>query len=270
MMKNLLLAAILLVAVAGCKKDYDKIDKDRIEEYLKAKGITAQKTDSGVYYVIEKEGTGNKPKDDSEVTVNYKGYLLNDEEFDKGDSIYFYLNQVIPGWRDGLKEFKEGSSGKIFIPSSLAYGSSGSGSIPANEPVGFDIKLLGIDLVDKANKKEIRDYANKKGWKLDSLDSGLYYVIENQGTGINPTASSYVTVSYKGYFTDEKIFDGSTATFGLNNVIEGWRLGIPLFKKGGKGKLLIPSRLGYGSYGSNSGKIAPGKVLIFDIELIDF
>ncbi len=270
-MKNLLLATLLVFMAWGCKKDVQKADNERIEEYLTAKGLTASKTASGVYYVIEKEGTGSKPvANDAEVTVNYKGYFLDDKVFDKNDSVYFQLNQVIQGWSDGLKEFKTGTTGKLFIPSALAYGSTGSGAIPADEPVAFDIKLLGIDLVTNANRKEIKAYAAKKGWKLDSLASGLYYVIDTPGTGANPTASSTVVVSYKGYFTDETVFDGSTITIALNNVIKGWQQGIPLFKKGGKGKLLIPSKLGYGSSGSGSGKIGPGKVLIFDIDLIDF
>lgn len=268
-MKKIIILALVGLLFNACKKDYDKIDKERIEEYLKNKGLTAQQTSSGVYYIIEKEGTGQKPADDAEITVKYKGYTLDDKVFDKSDSTYFYLNQVIQGWQDGLKEFKVGSTGKIFIPSSLAYGSSGvPGYIDENEPIAFDVTLKGIDLVHEANKKEIREYAAKKGWKLDSLASGLYYVIDNLGTGTtNPTANSTVYVDYKGYFTNEKVFDGKTISISLNNVIQGWRLGIPLFRKGGKGKLLIPARLGYGT---GSSTIPAGKVLIFDIELIDF
>jgi FKBP-type peptidyl-prolyl cis-trans isomerase FkpA len=267
-MKKLLFLALLFSTISACKKDYDKIDKDRIETYLKDKGLTAQKTASGVYFIIEKEGTGAKPVDASEIAVKYKGYTLDDKEFDKGDSLIINLSQTIVGWQDGMKEFKKGSSGKILIPSSLAYASTGAGPIGANEPVVFDIKLLDIDVTERANKKELKAYAAKKGWKLDSLASGLFYVIDLPGTGENPTINSKVTVTYKGYTSDDKVFDGTTSTFPLSNVIKGWQQGIPLFKKGGKGKLLIPSKLAYGIQGS--GNIKPRQPIIFDVELIDF
>ena len=72
-----------------------------------------------------------------------------------------------------------------------------------------------------------------------------------------------------GYFLDEKEFDsGVNSEFGLFQVIEGWQIGIPKFGKGGKGKLLVPSRLGYGS--KARGSIPANSTLIFDIELLDW
>jgi len=109
--------------------------------------------------------------------------------------------------------------------------------------------------------------------ELDAMHigSGLYYVDEETGTGENPDPSSTVRVSYKGYFTDGQVFDQSSGeagiTFGLNQVIQGWTMGIPFFKEGGRGKLLIPSGLAYGS--SPRSGIPANSVLIFDIHLIE-
>ena len=125
-----------------------------------------------------------------------------------------------------------------------------------------------IDYV-ATNEKEIVDYIAKNKLTATKTDSGLYYVVNEAGTGIQPTASSNVTVAYKGYFTNGSIFDQSNASgisFGLNQVIRGWTEGIPYFKEGGNGVLLIPSHLGYGSNGS--GPIPGGSVLIFDVKLI--
>jgi FKBP-type peptidyl-prolyl cis-trans isomerase len=119
------------------------------------------------------------------------------------------------------------------------------------------------------NEKEIVDYIAKNKLTATKTDSGLYYVINEAGTGAQPTASSNVTVAYKGYFTNGNVFDQSNAagiSFGLNQVIKGWTEGIPYFKEGGNGVLLIPSHLGYGSNGS--GPIPGGSVLIFDVKLI--
>ena len=129
----------------------------------------------------------------------------------------------------------------------------------ASKPVDYTVQ----------NEKEIVDYIAKNNLTATKTDSGLYYVINEAGTGAQPTASSNVTVAYKGYFTNGNTFDQSNAagiSFGLNQVIKGWTEGIPYFKEGGNGVLLIPSHLGYGSNGS--GPIPGGSVLVFDVKLI--
>lgn len=75
----------------------------------------------------------------------------------------------------------------------------------------------------------------------------MYYVIPNPGSGVNPTATSNVTLAYKGYFTNTSVFDQSSAAgipFGLNQVIKIWIEGIQYFKPGGNGVLLVPAHLG--------------------------
>lgn len=119
------------------------------------------------------------------------------------------------------------------------------------------------------NEKEITDYIAKNNLTAERSDSGLYYVINDPGTGSQPTSTSNVTVAYKGYYTNGNIFDKSKAeglSFGLNKVIAGWTEGIPYFKTGGNGILLVPSHLGYGPF-DHSG-IPGGSVLIFDVKLI--
>ncbi len=94
-------------------------------------------------------------------------------------------------------------------------------------------------------------------------------MISNTGTGAQPTSSSNVTVAYKGYFTNGTVSNQSSAAgkfFGLNQVIKGWSEGIPYFKTGGNGILLIPAHLGYGN--TANGSIPGGLVLIFDVKLI--
>jgi FKBP-type peptidyl-prolyl cis-trans isomerase FkpA len=125
-----------------------------------------------------------------------------------------------------------------------------------------------VDYVAK-NDQEIADYVAKNNLTAQKTDSGLYVVINEAGTGEKPTASDNVTVAYKGYFTDGRVFDQSDAagiSFPLNGVIKGWTEGIPYFKVGGSGILLVPSRLGYGS--NNYSSIPGGSVLIFDVKLI--
>lgn len=119
------------------------------------------------------------------------------------------------------------------------------------------------------NEQDIIAYIAKNNLTAQRSDSGLYYVINEAGDGEQPTAASNVTVAYKGYFTNENVFDQSKPegiSFGLNQVIKGWTEGIPYFKEGGSGILLVPAHLGYGN--NDRGPIPGGSVLIFEVKLI--
>ncbi|MFD1602749.1 FKBP-type peptidyl-prolyl cis-trans isomerase [Flavobacterium artemisiae] len=122
------------------------------------------------------------------------------------------------------------------------------------------------------NETQITEYLAKNNLtaKAQATGTGLYFIINEQGTGKQASASSTVTIAYKGYLTTGTVFDQSTtsdgSTFQLSRLIEGWREGIPYFKEGGSGVLLIPAHLGYGS--TKVGDIPPGSVLIFDIKVI--
>ena len=120
------------------------------------------------------------------------------------------------------------------------------------------------------NEKEIKDYIAKNNLNARKSDTGLYYVIDEPGTGEQPSITSNVTVAYKGYFTSGKIFDQSKPegiNFNLQKVIKGWTEGIQYFKEAGSGVLLVPSHLGYGSNGRPG--IPGGAVLVFDVKLIN-
>lgn len=125
-----------------------------------------------------------------------------------------------------------------------------------------------IDYVAK-NEEDIIAYIAKNNLNAQKSTSGLYYVINETGTGAQPTSTSNVKVAYKGYFTNGSVFDASSAagiTFNLQQVIKGWTEGITYFKEGGNGILLVPAHLGYGN--SDYSTIPGGSVLIFEINLI--
>ncbi len=144
----------------------------------------------------------------------------------------------------------------------------------------FSLLILSAFLMSCAKKKAekqatedaaiIAQYISDNGLMATTTSSGLNYVRNIVGTGASCNAFSTVTVAYKGYFTDGSVFDESPEegiTFGLSNVIQGWTEGIPYFKEGGKGVLIIPSALGYGPKGR--GSIPGNSVLVFDVELIE-
>lgn len=122
----------------------------------------------------------------------------------------------------------------------------------------------------KEDEEIIQKYISDNKLNAIATGSGLYYVMSTTGIGVNPSISSNVTVVYSGYFTDGSTFDQSSSSgisFDLSSVIKGWQEGIPYFKKGGKGILIIPSALGYGPSGTSG--IPPNSVLVFNIHLLD-
>jgi FKBP-type peptidyl-prolyl cis-trans isomerase FklB len=121
-------------------------DKFLLENRLK-EGVVV--TDSGLQYTVIEMGDGAKPSASDKVTVNYRGTLLDGQEFDssyaRNQPVSFQLDQVIPGWTEGLQLMPVGSKFMFYIPSNLAYGPAGGGPIGPNATLIFEVELLGIE-----------------------------------------------------------------------------------------------------------------------------
>lgn len=127
--------------------DYTEQNEADIVAYIVANNLNAIRSDSGLYYLIEEEGTGNKPTSTSNVTVAYKGSFLNGTVFNESgtNGISFSLDQVIAGWTEGITYFNEGGSGILLIPAHLGYGNIDYPSIPAGSVLIFDINLISVN-----------------------------------------------------------------------------------------------------------------------------
>jgi len=162
------LAALLMAGAASCSNnastsetneetvpDYGQQIKDNKtlgREFMEqnAKNDSVVQTKSGLQYMVLKEGTGAKPGPTDKVTVHYTGRLLDGTVFDssveRGEPATFGLDQVIPGWTEGLQLMSEGAKYRLFIPSELAYGSKGAGDkIMPNSTLIFDVELIKIE-----------------------------------------------------------------------------------------------------------------------------
>jgi FKBP-type peptidyl-prolyl cis-trans isomerase len=115
-----------------------------------AENDDVQVTESGLQYKVIKAGEGRQPADaNAEVQVHYKGTLIDgtpfDSSYDRNQPMTFFLNQVIPGWQEGLQLMKEGAHYVLYVPSELGYGQKGyPGVIPPNATLVFEVELLQV------------------------------------------------------------------------------------------------------------------------------
>lgn len=137
-------------------------EKSKISEVAKKAGAQflalnknaqgVKETPSGLQYKVIKEGSGVHPKATDKVKVHYHGTLTDGTVFDssveRGEPISFGLNQVIPGWTEGVQLMTPGSKYIFYIPSNLAYGDREMGKIPAGSTLVFEVELFSIETAD--------------------------------------------------------------------------------------------------------------------------
>jgi len=164
--------AVLAHLKGGASMDATTADKLYKEESKKAAevkarankeaGLTYLKTNSnkpgvkttasGLQYKHTTEGKGLSPDANDKVTVHYHGTLIDgsvfDSSVDRGQPATFGLNQVIPGWTEGLQLMKEGGKTTFYIPSELAYKDRAQGKIAANSTLVFEVELIKVEPVD--------------------------------------------------------------------------------------------------------------------------
>lgn len=129
-----------------------KVNRDAGQVFLdknkQVKGVFT--TPSGLQYMVLRQGSGPRPKPGERVRVNYVGTLLDgskfDSSYDRGEPAVFGLNQVIPGWQEGVGMMPVGAKYRFWIPGDLAYGEKGGGGgvIGPNSTLAFDVELLGV------------------------------------------------------------------------------------------------------------------------------
>jgi FKBP-type peptidyl-prolyl cis-trans isomerase FkpA len=257
-----------------------------IPAYLLNQKIDAQKTREGLFFKIDKEGTGSTPRTGSFVKIRYTGKLLNGKIFDatttsEKDEPFIFQNgfrQVVSGLDLAVAQLKTGGKGTFFVPNALAYGKNAVGkNIPAGAALIFEVELVEImsaeayekytaerDELDKIafEKKQkeqfdldlnlLDDYAAAKKWNTTKLPSGLRYFISKNGKGEKFRAGQNVAVEYEGFLLDGLSFDKSEKNaplevlLGAQKVIAGWDEGLQQFNAGAEGWLLLPSALAYG------------------------
>lgn len=138
------------VAKAEARAKEEEMARSRANAEALKRFADAKTTASGLKYIIEKEGTGDSPKATDKVTVFYKGTFTDGRMFDGNfgkEPISFGLNQVIPGWTEGLQLMKPGGRAVFYIPYQIGYGERGhpSGVIPPKSDLIFEVELIKVN-----------------------------------------------------------------------------------------------------------------------------
>ena len=135
------------VALQAAKAEANKAAGDAfLAENAEREGVMT--TDSGLQYKVIEQGSGPMPAATDRVTVHYRGTLIDGTEFDSsigGEPVTFGLNQVIPGWTEGVQLMPVGSKYEFYINPELGYGAAGGGPIPPNSTLVFEVELIGIE-----------------------------------------------------------------------------------------------------------------------------
>jgi FKBP-type peptidyl-prolyl cis-trans isomerase len=263
------MAVALLLAVPAAARGANSTQEEQEKDKDKDKKKTMTKTESGLKYLDVKEGTGEPPKAGHTCVVHYTGWLWEkgakakkhfDSSVERGVPFAFHVanDEVIKGWDEGVLGMKPLGKRELLIPPDLGYGERGAGGvIPPNATLLFEVELLEV-------------------W--EKTDSGLEYFDIKEGDGAEPKTGQTCVMHYTGWLwrnnAKAKKFDSSLDRdepfpfpIGKGKVIRGWDEGVATMKVGGKRKLLIPGKLGYGARGFGD-VIPPDSTLYFEVELL--
>ncbi|HNR08698.1 MAG TPA: FKBP-type peptidyl-prolyl cis-trans isomerase [Saprospiraceae bacterium] len=141
------LGALVILSFTRCLEpsQYEQ-DDDIIQDYIKNKNLQMVKHETGLYYQIINSGSGETPELSDSVSVHYKGFLTNGQQFDGTTTspATFLLGELITGWKIGIPLVKEGGEIMLLVPSNLGYGSISVGPIPANSVLVFEVELVDV------------------------------------------------------------------------------------------------------------------------------
>ncbi len=214
-------------------------------------------------------GSGAAAATGDVVVVHYSGWLYEKGKPDSKGSLFdsslggtpftFVLgaDEVIPGFEQGVLGLKAGGSRRVTVPPDLGYGASGSGSIPPNATLIFEVQLV-----------EVRT----------PVITALQVLDLSPGTGSEATTGKQVSIYYTGWLYDEASVDHKGTQFGTQTdtpivftlgsgqVIPGLDRGVTGMKVGGLRRISIPPHLAFGSIGSST--VPPNTPLVIEAQLV--
>ncbi len=275
-----------------------------LADYVKKNNITSKPLESGLIYTTLQKGYGRKPVkgDMCQVFMRVRAIGVDYDLYDNFGKDPLFIEYGKPfdtrGLMQGLGLMHEGEKARLIVPSDIGIGMDGKGgAVPPFSTIIYEIKLDKLKTKAEVNKlrKELAKRKEKEKAALKKAEpgkiaayikkhhitvkptaDGLYFISEKEGTGPHPQKGNTLSVHYTLYnLNDEKLFstldDGKPFVFvlGAGTVIPGWEEALPMMRKNGKAKLVIPSSLGYKGVEKRAYNIPPYSPLIIDLTLED-
>lgn len=253
-----------------------------IDSYLASKGINAIKDASGIRLVITELGTAGLPPNQwNDLEVDYVGKLLSTETVFGEGTVYQKLTNYIPGWQIGLAMLPEGTKATLYIPSFYGYGDKPAGSIPANSNLIFDVYVKNVEPTTTQTQQLNQDIqlidnylSENEIVDTQSHESGIRYIITQEGSGNIATWYNQVKISYKArllneteFFLSEIVQPSESFSSRVVNFPHGVIIALQYLKEGSKGTFYVPSGLAYGPRSFSN--IPANSVIVYEIEVLE-
>ncbi len=282
------------------KREARQKEIELLDNYLKENHITAKPTESGLYYIPVEKGSGRKPQKGEMCRIFLEVKQLDGtlvfSNFGKDPiDVEYGKNFDTEGLQEGLGMMREGEKATLIVPSPIGVGAKSRGVVPPFTTIVYTVKLDKLRTVEevqkeRAEKKKRRDEERRKLKEMEKLkianyinehniiqkplETGLYIIRLAEGTGPKPENGDTVYVDYTLYTLQGNVIDSSPEgkplkfVLGKGQVVAAWDEALVRMNKGEKVRLIVPSRMAYGSWGY--GKIEPYTPLLFDVRLVDF
>jgi FKBP-type peptidyl-prolyl cis-trans isomerase len=295
-MKNLFLLLSVAFVLGSCNMSYEKTKSGVRYKIIKGKGGEKLKVGD----IIKYNQVIMIPERDTVLFTTY-GKMAGYDKIDTGAMVQYSVMEVFPLMsvgdsaivilsvdslvnkqmlRDGYNDvFRRGGqiTFRMKVLKKFANEAEFKAEAKKDAEAEDQRKLKESEHVIKAEQKELEDYIAKNKIQAVKTPSGAFVEIQQKGTGpIGDTTLDAVVIYTGKLLKTGTMFDSNAGTgkalkfsLGNNSMIKAFDEGMLLFGKGGKGKIYVPSPLGYGTRGSQDGRIPPNSTLIFEVELVD-
>lgn len=279
-----ILYAVVALSMTSCLNDdggNTRLNEEvkQIDDYLTSNGITEDvlyDNFNGLRVHVHEYGELAPPHDGQDVTINYVAKLFSNGTIFSSGVITDKVQNLSPfGLELTVRSMMTGSNVTAYIPSPSGFGSSGANGVPPDAILVYDIFLANTERTPtekaqfKTDSTAIVTYINDNALDLELQTGDVWMAVDQAGVGPFPNPYSVVTMDYKLSLLSNPgtVFDqGTLSERPIFELIDGFKVAMPMLNEGAKARFILPSILGYGTTGTNSG-VPSNAILIYEVTL---